>query len=271
MVASRPRRCISPPSRPSDTCTTARPIFGGNLDTHPPPRPTSRTPRRDARVLALEKVVIGGATRYRRWTVRPSARVGWSSSVAPFSIAGECLPRTALDDRDVVDPASAFEREPVLPPPGICGTGTRGTGHAGPGPETPRTRATRRPETPGHSENFARLFWRGRRAFAVGKTNPDSPSRADRDGVDVDLADRDGAPPPTIPELVAAHEIARVVQACRRRGRRSRDERTTRRAPGGARQLRLTGDETIVDARRTSGRNVTRPTTPTAATRRRSR
>ena len=193
---------------------------------------------------------------------------GWSSAVAPGSLAGECLEaeRGVFARRRRRD-AKVFESRPGHagqgPGPEISGPETP----ENPGPETPG------PETPGHSENFGAAVLARTTCVRGGKTAPGfAVACGPRRALTVDLADRDGAPPPTIPELVAAHEIARVVQAAydaaddaeRRTVRR--DARLTRG------ELRLTGDETIVengsDIGSDIGSDVTRPTTVAAATRR---
>ena len=195
---------------------------------------------------------------------------GWSSAVAPGSLASECLEaeRGVFARRRRRD-AKVFEsREPSRQGQGYAGQGHAGPGHAGPGPETPGPE-TPGPETPGHSENFGAAVLARTTCVRGGKTAPGfAVACGPRRALTVDLADRDGAPPPTIPELVAAHEIARVVQAAydaaddaeRRTVRR--DARLTRG------ELRLTGDETIVENGSDIGSDVTRPTTVAAATRR---
>ena len=139
-----------------------------------------------------EKIVVVAAGAMATMVEWFGAR-GWSSAVAPGSIAGECLEA----ERRRVGVASAgprrrdetvFSREPGSE------LGPDASRHAPPG-------------------HLAALLARAT-CVRGGKTAPGfAVACGPRRALTVDFAERDGAPPPTIPELVAAHEIARVVQA----------------------------------------------------------
>ena len=146
-----------------------------------------------------EKIVVVAAGAMSTMVEWFGAR-GWSSAVAPGSLAGECLEAERRRRVGVASAGTHRRDETVFSSEPGPGPGSE------PGPDEDESRRA----SPGH---LAALLARVT-CVRGGKTAPGfAVACGPRRALTVDFAERDGAPPPTIPELVAAHEIARVVQA----------------------------------------------------------